>query len=146
MIHKLFDAGIIYNLSECNRFRGGPMPERKNIYLGNSLRRKIFYVLFAFSGFPGLIYKSIWTHYLKLFLGSAAYAQTLVLVIFMGGMAVGAWVVGRITEKIGNLLYGYAIVELVTGLFALVFHFVFLTVTNFSYFTIIPKLNSAGLL
>ena len=27
----------------------------------------------------------MWTHYLKLFLGHAAYAQTLVLAIFMGG-------------------------------------------------------------
>ena len=33
-------------------------------------------VLFAVSGFAGLIYESIWSHYLKLFLGHAAYAQT----------------------------------------------------------------------
>ena len=46
--------------------------------------------LFMLSGVAGLIYESVWTHYLKLFLGHAAYAQTLVLCIFMGGMAVGA--------------------------------------------------------
>src|ERR1700682_3776233 len=50
----------------------------------------ILYALFAVSGFAGLIYESIWTHYLKLFLGHAAYAQTLVLAIFMGGMAIGS--------------------------------------------------------
>ena len=44
---------------------------------------------FVVSGFTGLIYESIWSHYLKLFLGHAAYAQTLVLAIFMGGMAIG---------------------------------------------------------
>ena len=38
--------------------------------------------IFFASGFAGLIYESIWTHYLKLFLGHAAYAQTLVLAIF----------------------------------------------------------------
>ena len=43
--------------------------------------------IFFLSGFCGLIYESIWSHYLKLFLGHAAYAQTLVLAIFMGGMA-----------------------------------------------------------
>src|SRR6266702_5083550 len=50
-----------------------------------------FYWIFAISGFSGLIYESIWTHYLQLFLVHAAYAQSLVLAIFMGGMALGAW-------------------------------------------------------
>ena len=49
----------------------------------------VFFALFTVSGFAGLIYQSIWSHYLKLFLGHAAYAQTLVLAIFMGGMALG---------------------------------------------------------
>ena len=52
--------------------------------------RSVFFALFAVSGFAGLIYESIWTHYLKLFLGHAAYAQTLVLALFMGGMAIGS--------------------------------------------------------
>src|ERR1700682_34951 len=55
----------------------------------------ILSALFAVSGFAGLIYESIWTHYLKLFLGHAAYAQTLVLAIFMGGMAIGSGGCGR---------------------------------------------------
>src|SRR6267142_15867 len=33
--------------------------------------RSVFYCLFIASGFAGLIYESIWTHYLKLFLGYA---------------------------------------------------------------------------
>jgi predicted membrane-bound spermidine synthase len=53
----------------------------------------VFFALFTISGFAGLIYQSIWSHYLKLFLGHAAYAQTLVLSIFMGGMALGSWLV-----------------------------------------------------
>ena len=40
------------------------------------------FAIFTFSGFAGLIYESIWSHYLKLFLGHAGYAQTLVLAIF----------------------------------------------------------------
>ena len=46
-------------------------------------------LLFAVSGFSGLIYESIRSHYLKLFLGHAAYAQILALAIFVGGMAIG---------------------------------------------------------
>ena len=41
-------------------------------------------LVFFASGFAGLIYESIWTHYLKLFLGHAAHAQALVLAIYEG--------------------------------------------------------------
>ena len=63
---------------------------------GRQTNVKIFLVLiFALSGFSGLIYESIWTHYIKLILGHGAYAQTLVLAIFMGGMAIGAALTAR---------------------------------------------------
>ena len=57
------------------------------------------FAIFTASGFAGLIYQSIWSHYLKLFLGHAAYAQTLVLAIFMGGMALGAWAASRASAR-----------------------------------------------
>jgi predicted membrane-bound spermidine synthase len=67
------------------------------------LRRALFLpavlAVFSASGFAGLIYESIWSHYLGLFLGHAAYAQTLVLAIFMGGMAVGAWAASRLSRR-----------------------------------------------
>jgi predicted membrane-bound spermidine synthase len=53
-------------------------------------QRPALLLLFTLSGFAGLIYESVWSHYLKLVLGHAAHAQTLVLSIFMGGMALGA--------------------------------------------------------
>src|SRR5437764_14853399 len=65
----------------------------------STMGRTILYGLFAASGFAGLIYESIWTHYLKLFLGHAAYAQTLVVVIFRWGLefrsALATHLVGR---------------------------------------------------
>ena len=62
-----------------------------NASFSSRVPRGVFFLLFAVSGFAGLIYESIWSHYLKLFLGHAAYAQTLVLALFMGGMAIGAY-------------------------------------------------------
>ena len=53
-------------------------------------------LLFVLSGFAGLVYQSLWSHYLGLVLGHAAYAQSLVLAIFMGGMALGAWLAARL--------------------------------------------------
>lgn len=105
--------------------------------------RHVYVGIFVLSGFSGLIYESIWTHYLKLFLGHAAYAQTLVLVIFMGGMAAGAWMASRLSTRLPNPLLAYSVTEAVTGLFGLIFHTVFVTVTDFSYFTVIPVLSSA---
>ncbi len=94
------------------------------------------------SGFSGLIYESLWTHYLKLFLGHAAYAQTLVLAIFMGGMAVGSWLCGRWSARWPNLLRGYALAEAVIGLIALAFHSVFERSVSLAYSTLMPALGS----
>ena len=79
-------------------------------------------VLFTVSGFAGLIYESIWSHYLKLFLGHAAYAQSLVLAIFMGGMALGAWSASRLSARVRDLLLAYAVIEALIGLASLAFH------------------------
>jgi predicted membrane-bound spermidine synthase len=106
--------------------------------------RTALLVIFTLSGFSGLIYESIWSHYLKLFLGHAAYAQTLVLTVFMGGMALGAWLAARYSPRLRNLLLIYALVEGVTGLIALGFHPIYLASTGFTFETIIPALGSPG--
>lgn len=105
--------------------------------------RKLFFAIFTISGFSGLIYESIWSHYLKLFLGHAAYAQTLVLAIFMGGMAVGSWIMSRYSARLGNLLLGYAIVEGVIGVLGLVFHKTSIGVTGWAFESLLPNLDSA---
>lgn len=107
--------------------------------------RAAFYALFAASGFSGLIYQSIWTHYLKLFLGHADYAQSLVLVVFMGGMALGAGLCGRRSAGIRNPLLGYALIEAVIGALALVFHEVFVAATGWAYGTALPNLGHESL-
>jgi len=43
------------------------------------------YALFFLSGAASLMYESIWTRYLALFVGHSAYAQILVLTIFLKG-------------------------------------------------------------
>ena len=109
------------------------------------MSRGAFYALFIGSGFAGLIYESIWTHYLKLFLGHAAYAQSLVLAVFMGGMAAGAAYCGRRSARVANPLLAYAVVEAAIGLAALVFHPVFGAVTDWAYGTLLPRLGNEWL-
>jgi predicted membrane-bound spermidine synthase len=101
-------------------------------------RLRALFALFFVSGFGGLIYEAVWTHYIKLFLGHAAYAQTLVLVVFIGGLAAGAWLVGRVAERVRNPLLAYAMVEGAIGLISLVFHPVFGAATEWGYAYLLP--------
>ena len=98
--------------------------------------------LFVLSGFAGLIYQSVWSHYLGLTLGHAAYAQTLVLAIFMGGMAIGAWLASRYSVGWKRLILGYAIVEGAIGIFGLIFHPMFVAYTGMSQDAILPALSN----
>ena len=103
--------------------------------------RYAFYLLFIASGFAGLIYESVWTHYLKLYLGHAAYAQSMVLIVFMGGMALGAACCARFSTRIRNPLAAYAAIEAAIGACALVFHEIFATATDWSYASLLPALG-----
>jgi len=107
--------------------------------------RAAFYLLFVASGFAGLIYESIWTHYLKLFLGHAAYAQSLVLAVFMGGMAAGAAYCARRSARIANPLAAYALVEALIGVAALAFHPLFVGLTDWSFRSVLPALGAEWL-
>ncbi len=106
-------------------------------------RRRFLLTIFVISGFTGLIYESIWAQYLRLFLGHAAYAQTVVLAMFMGGMALGSWLVARYCASLRQLLWTYLLVEAVIGIFGVLFHQMFIAATDFSFATVIPALSSA---
>ena len=76
----------------------------------------VIYALFALSGFAGLIYEGSWARYLKLFLGHSSYGQVLTLCIYMGGLAIGSFVAGKLVERVKRPLLGYAAVELAIGI------------------------------
>jgi predicted membrane-bound spermidine synthase len=101
------------------------------------------YALFAVSGFCGLIYESIWSHYLKLFLGHAAYAQTVVLIVFIGGLALGSWLAGAFALRLRRPLLAYAGAEFIVGITAMLFHRIFVGSTDWAYDTLLPMACSA---
>jgi predicted membrane-bound spermidine synthase len=122
------------------------MPENKASSHVRELKlsapRSLYFMIFTISGFSGLIYESIWSHYLKLFLGHAAYAQSLVLIIFMGGMALGSWLASRYSAKSKSPFLFYAGVELIVGLAALLFHDVFASLIEVFYAFVLPSMGS----
>jgi predicted membrane-bound spermidine synthase len=106
-------------------------------------RIRTLYVLFTVSGFCGLIYESIWSHYLKLFLGHAAYAQTVVLIVFIGGLALGSWLAGAFALRVRRPLLAYAAAEFIVGVTAMLFHWIFVGSTNWAYDVLLPMACSA---
>ncbi len=96
--------------------------------------------VFALSGFAGVVYEAVWSHYLKLFLGHAAYAQAAVLVLFMGGLSLGAALASRLLSQRVNPLLLYAGVEAAIGCYALGFHRLFVALTEAAEQRWIPAL------
>ena len=106
----------------------------------------ILIAVFIVSGAAGLIYESIWTRYLGLFVGHSAYAQIIVLVIFLGGMSLGAHLAGVRSRRIRSPLLWYAAVEIAAGVLALVFHDLFVGATDFAYRSVFPALGGGTLI
>lgn len=93
----------------------------------------LIYFLFALSGFAGLIYEGSWARYLKLFLGHSSYGQVLTLCIYMGGLAIGSFIAGKMVEKVKRPLLGYAAVELAIGIGGVAYHPLYNALTGFFF-------------
>ncbi|NOT08856.1 MAG: hypothetical protein HOP28_11695 [Gemmatimonadales bacterium] len=99
-------------------------------------------LLFVLSGAAGLFYEAVWSRYLSLFVGHDAYAQILTLVIYLGGMGLGALLVSRRSHRIRDPLFAYAVVEGLVGVLGLLFHdSIYLPVTGWAYSSLFPALG-----
>ncbi len=78
-------------------------------------------LLFFLSGATALIYEVIWSNYLKLMMGSTVQAQTVVLAVFMGGLALGNRLFGRRADALEEPLKWYGYVEIAIGVYAFLF-------------------------
>src|SRR5688572_9724871 len=75
--------------------------------------------LFLCSGFSALVYQIVWLRTLALVFGITVYAASAVLTSFMGGLALGSWVGGRMADRIGNRLAAFGLIEIGIGVSAL---------------------------
>ena len=89
---------------------------------GSDRRRSFFLILLFFSGFASLVYEVVWTRVLLSVFGATVYASGTVLTAFMLGLALGAWLAARWSERWALApLRQYAVLELAIGLYALAF-------------------------
>jgi spermidine synthase len=78
-------------------------------------------LLFFCSGATALVYEVVWSKYLSLMFGSTIQAQTVVLAVFMGGLALGNRIVGSRADLLRQPLAVYGYLELAIGLYAFLF-------------------------
>jgi len=91
-------------------------------------RRALFGLLFLLSGAVGLMYEQLWIRELQHFFGSTLHSITTVVAAYMGGLGLGAWVMGRRADRHPNPALLYGMLELAIGVFGLLSPFVFVAV------------------
>jgi spermidine synthase len=83
----------------------------------------VILLLFFCSGATALIYEVVWSKYLALLLGSTIQAQTVVLAVFMGGLALGNRLFGKYADRARHPLKLYGGIEIAIGCYAFFFSF-----------------------
>jgi spermidine synthase len=79
------------------------------------------YLMFFLSGAAALIYQVVWVRSLTLIFGGSHLAVTAVLSIFMAGLAIGGYAIGKYVDHVKKPLRLYGLLELGIALFALIF-------------------------
>ena len=82
-----------------------------------------FFVIFV-TGVCSLVYQVVWQRYLSILVGNEAKSSTLIVGVFLAGLALGYYIWGKLTLSIPErrrLLKIYGVIELVTGIYAMLF-------------------------
>jgi len=77
--------------------------------------------LFFGSGATALVYEVVWAKFLANMFGSTIYAQTVVLAVFMGGLALGNRIFGGWSDRMRQPVKAYGVLEIVIGIYAFLF-------------------------
>jgi spermidine synthase len=83
----------------------------------------LVYIMFFLSGAAALMYEVTWVRSLSLIFGGSHLAVSTVLSIFMGGLAIGSYIIGRYIDRIEKPLRLYGQLEIGVALFAVLFIF-----------------------
>jgi len=78
-------------------------------------------ICFFATGAAGLIYEIAWNRILALVMGNTSYSLATLLTVFMGGLALGAWIGGRWAPPGRSALLMYGMLELGVGAYCLLF-------------------------
>ena len=79
------------------------------------------YLMFFLSGSAALVYQVVWVRSLTLIFGGSHFAVAVVLSIFMAGLAIGGYIVGRQVDRTEKPLKLYGLLEIGIAVFGVVF-------------------------
>src|SRR3954470_3147577 len=82
-------------------------------------------ICFILSGATGLIYEVLWARMLGLVFGATTFAVSAVLAAFMGGLALGSALSGKLAARIKRPLRAYGVVEIGVAVYAISVPFLF---------------------
>ncbi len=82
-------------------------------------------IIFFLSGLSALVYQLLWMRQLGFIFGNTVYAGATVLVAFMGGLALGAQVLGRFADRLRRPVLWFAGLEFAVAALALAMPFLF---------------------
>ena len=77
--------------------------------------RPVVLSFFFLSGASGLVYEVIWTRMLLTVFGATLYAVATVLAAFMGGLALGSVLGGRVADRLRRPLLWYGAIEVLVA-------------------------------
>lgn len=90
--------------------RVGPPRRRPEANIGAAVA--VVTIIYFVSGACSLIYQVGWVRLLKLTLGNTSYASSIVVSVFLGGLALGALLMARHADRVVRRLRLYAVLEL----------------------------------
>ena len=82
-------------------------------------------ICFFLSGFAGLVYEVAWIRQAALLFGSTTFAVSAVLAVFFLGLAIGAYLFGRVGQRSSRPLILFAYIEIGLGVLALISPYAF---------------------
>lgn len=107
--------------------------------------KRVWLFLFFLSGVAGLIYEVSWSRMLGVVFGTSALATSTVLIVFMGGMSLGSFLLGKLTDRTKSPFLFYGILEGGVGLLCLLVPFALSNISEL-YKNFYPSLQDSFLL
>lgn len=77
-------------------------------------------ISFFLSGGTALVYQVLWARHLQYFFGSTTEAVSTILAVFMAGLGLGAWWLGRRIDRSVSALRFYGLLEIGIGIYGIV--------------------------
>jgi spermidine synthase len=99
------------------------------------------YVVIAISGFCALGAEVVWTRILSLMLGGTVYTFSIILAVFLGGLAIGSGIGAEVSRRVGSVRTALGVCQML--LVAAVAWTAFMLARSLPYWPIDPALSAS---